>query len=49
MAIASYAYLKLKMPGPYGVITIVSSFQDACECERLAVEQSQQDLILDKS
>ena len=43
MAIPSYAYLKLKMLGPHGVITVTSSFQDR---ERLAVEQAQQDLIL---
>ena len=49
MAIPSYAYLKLKMPGPRGVITIAGSFQDAYEYERLAVEQAQQDLILDES
>ena len=48
MAIPSYAYLKLKMPGPHGLITIAGSFQDAYECERLAVEQAQQDLILDE-
>ena len=48
MAIPRYAYLKLKMPGPHGVITVTGSFQDACECERLAVEQAQRDLILDE-
>jgi hypothetical protein len=48
-AILSYAYLELKMPGPHGVITVTGSFQDAYECERLAVEQAQQDLILDES
>ena len=40
MAIPSYAYIKLKMLGPRGVITIVGSFQDAYEYERLAVEQA---------
>ena len=49
MAIPSYAYLKLKMLGPHGVITIMGCFQDAYECERLAIEQAQQDLILDES
>jgi hypothetical protein len=39
MAIPSYAYLKLKMLGPCGVITVASNFQDAYECERLVVEQ----------
>jgi hypothetical protein len=48
MAIPSYAYLKLKMSGPHGVITVTGSFQYAYECERLAVEQAQQDLILDE-
>ena len=33
MAIPNYAYLKLKMPGPHGVITIGTSFQRAYECE----------------
>ena len=29
----NYTYLKLKMPGPHGVITIGTSFQRAYECE----------------
>ena len=29
----NYTYLKLKMPGPCGVITIGTSFQCAYECE----------------
>jgi hypothetical protein len=33
MAIPNYTYLKLKMPGPHGVITIGSSFQRAYQCE----------------
>ena len=33
MAIPNYTYLKLKMPGPHGVITIDTSFQRAYECE----------------
>jgi hypothetical protein len=49
MAIPSYAYRKLKMLGPYGVITITGNFRDAYECERLTVEQAQWDLILDES
>jgi hypothetical protein len=40
MEIPSYAYLKLKMLGPRGVITVVGSFQDAYECERLVVEHA---------
>ncbi|XP_066374792.1 uncharacterized protein [Miscanthus floridulus] len=33
MAIPNYTYLKLKMPGPHGVITIGTCFQRAYECE----------------
>ena len=33
MAIPYYTYLKLKMPGPCGVITVGTSFQRAYECE----------------
>ena len=33
MAVPNYTYLKLKMPGPHGVITVRTSFQWAYECE----------------
>ena len=33
MAVPNYTYLKLKMQGPRGVITIGTSFQHAYECE----------------
>ncbi|XP_066308419.1 uncharacterized protein [Miscanthus floridulus] len=33
MVIPNYTYLKLKIPGPSGVITIGTSFQRAYECE----------------
>ena len=33
MAILNYTYLKLKISGPHGVITISTSFQWAYECE----------------
>ncbi|XP_066323891.1 uncharacterized protein [Miscanthus floridulus] len=33
MSIPNYTYLKLKMPGPHGVITVVTSFCRAYECE----------------
>ena len=32
--IPSYTYLKLKMPGPNGVITMSSSFSHAFACDR---------------
>ena len=33
MAVPNYTYLKLKMSGPRGVITVGTSFQCAYECE----------------
>jgi hypothetical protein len=33
MAVPNYTYLKLKIPGPKGVITVGTSFQRAYECE----------------
>ncbi|XP_066311529.1 uncharacterized protein [Miscanthus floridulus] len=33
MAIPNYTYLKLKMLGPHGVVTVGTSFQRAYECE----------------
>ena len=33
-----YTYLKLKMPGPKGVITVSSSFEHAYECDVECVE-----------
>jgi hypothetical protein len=33
MAVPNYAYLKLKMSGPRGVVTVGTSFQRAHECE----------------
>ena len=33
MVIPNYTYLKLKMSGPHGIITVCTSFQEAYECE----------------
>ena len=33
MVVPNYTYLKLKMPGPCGVITIGTSFQHTYKCE----------------
>ena len=41
MAIPNYTYLKLKMPGPKGVITIGSSFEHAYECDVECVEYAE--------
>ena len=38
MAIPNYTYLKLKMPGPKGVITVSSSYEHAYECDIECVE-----------
>jgi len=38
VAIPNYTYLKLKMPGPKGVITIISSYEHAYECDVECVE-----------
>ena len=34
MAVPHYAYLKLKMPGPHGVITINGSFVRSDRCDK---------------
>ena len=38
MAVPSYTYLKLKMPGPNGVITTGPSFEHAYHCDVECVE-----------
>jgi hypothetical protein len=41
MAIPNYTYLKLKMPGPNGVITTGPSYQHAYECDVESVEYAE--------
>uniref|UniRef100_UPI002B40BAB2 hypothetical protein n=1 Tax=Pseudomonas aeruginosa TaxID=287 RepID=UPI002B40BAB2 len=38
MAIPNYTYLKLKMPGPKGVITVSSSYEHTYECDVECIE-----------
>ena len=38
MAVPNYAYLKMKMPGPKGVITVGSSYEHAYACDVECVE-----------
>jgi hypothetical protein len=38
MAIPNYTYLKLKMPGPNGVITVGPTYRHAYECDVECVE-----------
>ncbi|XP_066333641.1 uncharacterized protein [Miscanthus floridulus] len=40
MAVPNYAYLKLKMPGPKGVIIVDGSFEQAYNCEQDCVTQA---------
>src|SRR6185312_11647258 len=41
MAIPNYTYLKLKMPGPRGIITVGSSFEHTYECDVECVEHAE--------
>ena len=41
MAIPNYTYLKLKMPGPKGVITVGPTFEHAYECDVEGVEYAE--------
>ena len=41
MAIPNYTYLKMKMPGPKGIIAISSSFEHAYECDVECVEHAE--------
>jgi hypothetical protein len=38
MAVPNYTYLKLKMPGPNGIITVGSTYRHAYECNVECVE-----------
>ena len=48
MAIPNYTYLKLKMPGPRGIITVGSLFEHAYECNVECVEHAEA-LALDEA
>jgi hypothetical protein len=41
MAVPNYPYLKLKMRGPNGVITIGPSYEHACECDVECIEHGE--------
>jgi hypothetical protein len=41
MAVPNYTYLKLKMPGPNGVIIVGSTYQHAYECDVECVEYAE--------
>jgi hypothetical protein len=41
MAVPNYTYLKLKMPGPNGVITVGSTYRHVYECDVECVEYAE--------
>jgi hypothetical protein len=41
MAVPNYTYLKLKMPGPNGVITVGNTYKHAFECDVECVEYAE--------
>jgi hypothetical protein len=41
MAVPNYTYLKMKMPGPNGVITVGSSIEHAFDCNVECVEHAE--------
>jgi hypothetical protein len=48
MAVPNYTYLKMKMPGPNGVITVGSSIEHAFDCVVECVEHAEA-LALDEA
>jgi hypothetical protein len=48
MAVPNYTYLKMKMPGPNGVITMGSSIEHAFDCDVECVEHAET-LALDEA
>jgi hypothetical protein len=41
MVVPNYTYLKLKMPGPNGVITVTPSYEHAYECDIECIEHGE--------
>ena len=41
MAVPNYTYLKLKMPGPNGVITVKSTYEHAYDCNVECIEYAE--------
>jgi rhamnose utilization protein RhaD (predicted bifunctional aldolase and dehydrogenase) len=41
MAVPNYTYLKLKMPGPNGIITVGSTYRHAYECDVECMEYAE--------
>ena len=47
MAVSNYTYLKLKMPGPKGVITIGPLYEHAYDCDVECVEYAETQIELE--
>jgi len=41
MVVPNYTYLKLKMPGPNGIITVSTTSQHAYQCDVKCIEQAE--------
>ena len=41
MAVPNYTYLKLKMPGPNGIITVESTYEHAYDCDVECIEYAE--------
>ena len=41
MAVPNYTYLKLKMPGPNGIITVKSTYEHAYDCDVECIEYAE--------
>ena len=48
MVVPNYTYLKLKMPGPNGVITVESTYEHAYDCDVECIEYTEA-LVEDKT
>jgi N12 class adenine-specific DNA methylase len=48
MAVPNYTYLKMKMPGPNGIITVCSSIEHAFDCDLECLEHAEA-LALDEA
>ena len=46
MAIPNYTYLKLKMPGPKGVITVGPTYRHAYECDVECMEYAESEALI---
>jgi hypothetical protein len=48
MAVPHYAYLKIKMPGPMGIITITGCYKRSIECARVGSQLAESLVIAEE-